>query len=180
MIDKVFEGFLVDQHQKGMDLSAASDIFSLAPMAGDPPFRYLMEFKCPTLVRVDDEVQVTHQSVVGLNFRPEHLRKPVDSAYLLTILHPREAFHPNMKSPFICLGAVEPGIGIIEIIYRVYEVLTFMKYTSVEADALNHDACIYARQNVEQFPLDTRPLKRSNPDGGPSGRSIDLHGHVIR
>jgi len=188
MTDRVFEGFLADQLQKGMELSAASDIFSLVPVAGDPPTKYLMEFRSPTLVRVGNEVLEAEQSVVGLTFRPEHLRRPIDSAYLLSLIHPREIYHPNARHSFICLGSVEPGIGIAEIAYRTYEILSFQKVTSLEYDALNKDACSFCREHIHRFPLDTRPLKRSNlggvidpdADSARRGGDIELDGEVIR
>jgi hypothetical protein len=52
----------------------------------------------------------------------------------------------------------------VEILYRCYDVITFNKVTMREDDALNRDACVWARRNRARFPVDTRPLKRTSPD----------------
>lgn len=183
MTDRVFEGFLNEQLRKGMELSEASDIFSLVPLAGDPSTKFLMEFRSPTLVRVDGEVLEAEQSVIGLTFNRQHLRRPIDSAHLLSLIHPREIYHPNVRFPFICLGSVEPGIGIVEIAYRTYEVLSFQNVTSLEYDALNKEACSFSRNHASRFPLDTRPLKRSNSVEAASddrrGADIELDGEIL-
>ena len=42
----------------------------------------------------------------------------------------------------------------------MHEIITFNKANVREDDALNPDACVWARHNQHRLPVDTRPLKR--------------------
>jgi hypothetical protein len=49
---------------------------------------------------------------------------------------------------------------LVDLLYQVYEILTYQKLTPREDDALNKEACHWARANQKRFPIDRRPLKR--------------------
>ena len=51
-------------------------------------------------------------------------------------------------------------MGLVEILYQIFEIITYGKVTMNEADALNKDACRWARRHTQLFPIDKRPLKR--------------------
>ncbi len=61
----------------------------------------------------------------------------------------------------ICVGHVQPGIGLVDLLYQVWEVLTYRRVVMREDDALNADACRWARSNQARFPTDGRPFKRT-------------------
>jgi ubiquitin-protein ligase len=71
-------------------------------------------------------------------------------------------WHPNvsMEVPLICIGRLTPGTGLVDVLYQVYEILTWHKFNPRENDSLNKTACAWARQNQSRFPVDHRPLKR--------------------
>ena len=46
----------------------------------------------------------------------------------------------------------------------MFEIITYNKATMREDDALNFEACRWARWNTGRFPVDTRPLKRRMAD----------------
>ena len=81
-------------------------------------------------------------------------------ASIVSLLSPGNLYHPNVAPPFICIGRIVPCTSLCELIYQVYEVLTFAKVTPLENDALNRDACQWARRSMQRFPLDARPLRR--------------------
>lgn len=160
-MDKIFEAFLRRQQEQGEALAKDSDRFRLHIGPGAPPQSYIVVFHCQGLVRsAQSEVTVAEEFAVGINFPSDYLRR-ADAAQVLTWLAPAEIFHPNIRAPFICVGRLAPGTALVDIIYQVFEIITWNKVTMREDDALNHDACVWARNNQQQFPVDTRPLKRT-------------------
>jgi hypothetical protein len=85
---------------------------------------------------------------------------------VLAWIEPRGAFHPNVRAPFICIGRLAPGTPLVDLLYRCFEVITWNRVTMREDDALDRDACGWARRNQQRFPVDRRPLKRRSVDLG--------------
>lgn len=162
-MDKVFEGFLRRQFEEGIALAAESDLFDLMPL--DPPplvRRYIASFHCTGLVRAPSgEVMEANRFAVGIAFPDEYMRC-AEPSQVLTWLSPREVFHPNIsnRGPFICVGRMGPGTSLVDLLFQIHEVITFNKATVDERNALNFDACQWARANADRLPVDRRPLKR--------------------
>lgn len=158
MTDPILRAFLATQLVEGMALAAASDLVEVVPLAGVPPRKYLVRFRCTGLVRADDGAIVeADEFAVGVFFREDHLRV-ADPGTLVTWLHPRTVFHPNLRAPAVCLGRVAPGMSLVDIIYQLHAVITYNKATL--DDALNGAAAAWARENPHRLPVDRRPLKR--------------------
>ena len=79
---------------------------------------------------------------------------------MITWFWPLDAFHPNIRPPFLCPGRLKPGTSLVDIIYQCFEIITFQKVTMREMDALNRNACAWTRKNTARFPIDKRGLKR--------------------
>jgi ubiquitin-protein ligase len=77
-------------------------------------------------------------------------------------LYTPRVWHPNVSGdlPLICIGRLAPGTTLVDILYQIYDILTYQKYNPREDDALNKPACAWARANQHRFPIDPRPLKR--------------------
>jgi hypothetical protein len=75
-------------------------------------------------------------------------------------LGPSNVFHPNIHGPksAICVGRLIPGTSLVDILYQVYEMITWQKARLDHA--LNWEAAAWARNNRERLPVDRRPLKR--------------------
>jgi len=162
MQDKIFEAFLKRQYEEGMALAGASDLLELHPMGGDPPDRYVAQFRCKGLMRSQNgEVVEADHFEVGIWFPSDYLRR-AEPFQVLTWLGPFDVFHPNIsdKAPFICVGKLKPNTPLADILYQCFEIITYNKVTMREDDALNTDACVWARENQHKFPIDRRPLKR--------------------
>lgn len=162
MQDKIFEAFLKRQYHDGLALAASSDLVELYPMAGDPPDRYIAGFQCKGLMRSErGEVVEADQFEVGIWFPSDYLRR-AEPFQVLTWLGPFDVFHPNIsdKGPFICVGKLAPNTPLVDIVYQCFEIITYNKVTMREDDALNREACVWARENQHRFPIDRRPLKR--------------------
>ena len=164
MRDRIFEAFLKRQHEEGMALAASSDLLELFPAATDgvaPPQDYLARFNCKGLVRWEGEVYEADCFEVLIYFPDDYLRA-ANPFQVLTWNYPAEVFHPNIsdRSPLICVGRLAPGTSLTDILFQCWEIITYNKVTMREDDALNVEACAWARRNQHRFPVDRRPLKR--------------------
>jgi len=160
--DPVLEGFLARQFEEGMALAGASDLLELAAVDGAPPNRYLARFRCKGLVRSQaGKVEEADRFEVGIWFPSDYLRR-AEPWQVLTWLGPRRVFHPNISDrlPAICVGRLVPGTPLVDLLYQCFEIITFRKVTMREDDALNPEACAWARDHRQRFPVDGRPLKR--------------------
>jgi hypothetical protein len=109
----------------------------------------------------DGAVRESDRFEVGITFPPDYLRR-IDPFEIVTWLGPRNVFHPNIsdRGPFICVGRLAPGMPLVDLLYQVFEIITYQKVTMREDDALNADACAWARRHRDRLPIDRRPLKR--------------------
>ena len=168
MSDVILRSFLERQLQEGLELDRASDLLDLFPMSDSPPDKYVATFHCRGLMREPSgKIAEANLFKVGVWFPSDYLRR-AEPAQVLTWLGPRQVFHPNIsdRAPFICIGRLSPGTPLVDILYQVFEIVTYSKVTMREDDALNRAACAWARENQDLFPVDRRPLKR---------RILDLH-----
>ncbi len=161
MTDVIYESFLRQQLQEGLALSRASDLVELVPTDDELPAKYLARFHCKGLVKRGSTVEVANRFDVGIRFPSDYLRRS-EPTEVLTWLGPRAVFHPNISDwlPVMCVGRLAPGTSLVDLIYQIYEVISYQKVTMVEDDALNRDACVWARQNRDRYPVDRRPLRR--------------------
>jgi hypothetical protein len=167
MSDRIFDAFLKRQTEEGLALARESDLVELIPL-GQPASRFLALFSCNGLIeQAPGKIVDADHFEVGIWFPSDYLRH-VNPFQVLTWLGPRNVWHPNIAAdaPVICPGRLTPGTDLVDILYQVFEIVTWNKVTMREDDALNKAACQWARSNRARFPVDTRPLKR---------RALDLH-----
>ena len=158
--DPIYQRFMERQLAEGMALAEASDILRLhvPPMA--PP-HFVAEYLCKGLVRhADGEVREANGFQVGIWFPQDYLRR-ADPFEMLRVFTPC-IWHPNVSSdlPMICIGRLTAGTSLVDILYQIYDILTYQKYNPREDDCLNKAACAWAREHERQFPIDRRALKR--------------------
>jgi hypothetical protein len=160
---KILASFLQQQHDAAMRLAAESDLLDL--MALDiPAQRYVARFGCTGLVRGDDgTIGEANEFHVGV-WMPDSYLSEIEPLRIVTWLGPSNAFHPQIRPPFMCIGRLGAGTPLVDILFQVWEVITYRKVTMREDDALNPDACVWARRNMQRFPVDPRPLKRRTTD----------------
>jgi ubiquitin-protein ligase len=162
MTDKIFEAFLRRQYEQGMALARDSDLLELIALDGPPPQHYVARFRCKGLVRTDaDDIVEAERFEVGIWFPDDYLCE-AEPLKVLTWFGPRRVFHPNIsdRAPVICVGRLAPGTPLVDILYQCFEIISYGKVTMREDDALNKEACAWARRNQHRFPIDSRPLKR--------------------
>lgn len=158
-MDHIFESWLERQYAAAMALAAASEVLRLHPETTNAPRNYVLHFDCQTVILAEGRVLPWRGCDVLVRIPADYLRVAPNPAWLVSLLAPTHLHHPNVRSPFLCLGRISPGTSLIELIYQIHEVLTFMKFTPREDDALNREACSWARRNMALFPTDTRPLR---------------------
>jgi hypothetical protein len=158
--DPIYRRFLESQFAEGMALAEESDLLRLRVPALAPP-HFVAEFHCQGLVRGEDGVvKEADHFEVGIWFPPDYLRR-ANPFEMLRILTPN-IWHPNIScdAPFICIGRLTPGTALVDILYQIFDIVTYQKYNPREDDSLNKFACAWARGNQHRFPVDGRPLKR--------------------
>jgi|SRR5579872_174163 len=155
--DPIFRAFLRRQADEGRALAAGSDILDLDCLPTGQHF--VAHFDCRGLIQEYGEVRETSGFDVGIFFGSDYLRA-VNPFEVLTLFGPLNTYHPNIAfgAPFICVGRIAPGMPLADLLYQVYEILTYQKLTP--HDALNKEASQWARANQHRFPVDRRPLKR--------------------
>ena len=158
--DPIYEGFMQRQLEEGLELARSSDLLRLhiPPLA--PP-HFVAEFLCNGLIREGDgEIKQANEVQVGIWFPPDYLRR-ADPFQMLRLFSPG-VWHPNVSRelPLICIGRLTPGTTLVDILYQLFDILTYQKYNPRENDSLNKTACAWARENAAKFPIDRRPLKR--------------------
>jgi hypothetical protein len=164
MSDQVFETWLRRQHDDGQVLASQSDLLDLVAFRSD---RFMARFSCRGLVRHASGAIVEADAFsVGIWFPSDYLRTAPHPAHVLTWLGPREIWHPNISSeaPLICVGHLAPGTSLVDLLYQVFEIITWRKVTMREDDALNREACQWARNHPSRYPVDRRPLKHRTLD----------------
>ncbi len=156
MTDTIFDTWLHTQYLEAMSFAQKSDMLKLAPVAGAPPYKYLAEFRCDGLVESRGEISVSDRHLIGVSFPSDYLRSSSHPGQVLTWLEPAAEFHPNIRSPFCCVGHIAPGMSLLNLLHQVFQMITWQRYTPREDDALNADACRWARRNAERLPIDSR------------------------
>lgn len=164
--DAVYEAFLTSQHEEGMALAGSSDVLDLHPLEQKPSSVWVARFSCKGIVRLEDgRFEEAECFEVGIRFPRDYLKR-AEPMEVLTYLGPRNVWHPNISDrlPLICVGHLVPGTPLVDLLYQCFEIITYHKVTPREDDCLNPAACAWARDNVDRFPLDARPLKRPDLD----------------
>jgi len=156
-MDEILRSFLDYNFPAAEALAAESNLLEVVLLR---PQHMIANFACKGLVRTaDGEIREHAEFSVGFHF-PDHYLSQANPFEVLTWLGPHEAWHPNIWPPAICIGHIDPGTPIPDLLYRTYEVITYVNSNPIEQEALNHHACAWARDNQHRFPIDSRALKR--------------------
>ena len=165
--DPILQGFLSDAYRMSAQIFASSDLIE---GEWQTPQHLLLHLSCHGLVRTSaGRIEEHDHFEFGIHL-PSHYLSWVDPMSVLTVLSPVEMFHPNARAPVACIGPIEAGTLIDDLIYRVYDLVCFNNYTVVEQGALNSEACRWARNRMDLFPIDPRPLLWRHGDPVPPAR----------
>lgn len=159
MLDYQTRSFLERSFSDAKKLADESDILEFIMAAGDPVNKCVARFHAPGLVRnpATGEITTAPFCDVGIWFPDDYLSRCMPFE-VITWLYPIHAWHPQIKAPFACLGHLNEGTRLVDILYQCYEIWTYQKVNW--ADPLNREAADWGRRELERFPIDRRPLKR--------------------
>lgn len=98
---------------------------------------------------------------IGIYFPPDYLCA-ANFLKVITLFSPTTFSHPNAAPPHLCVGRLEPGTGLVDILYQIHDLITFKNVGVLEDDSLNRGACQWYRnpKNWDGRPVDSRPLRR--------------------
>jgi hypothetical protein len=168
-MDRVLDGFLEEQWREASALAARSSVLTLVPGGGSPPDRYVARFACRTLVREPGGAIVEAEGFeVGIRFPPDYLRRKPSLIEVISFMGPANAFLPNVGPgpggrTYLCIGEIYPQTPLVDLLLRCYEIASGQHLTTSEGDALNHEACAWARANPQRFPSDPRTMLGREP-----------------
>lgn len=159
--DPIFASFLEYQWEEGQALAAESSTLELYPVAGGGWQSLVARFTCRGLIRLPDGSKAEAERFdVGIRFPDDYLRR-ANAFQVLTWHGPREVFHPNIdpRKKVLCIGPLAAATPLVSLLYRCHDLITYRKLTVREDDALNAEACQWARGRLSLFPVDERPLR---------------------
>ena len=117
---------------------------------------WFLELHCKGLIRQPGhEVQERDCFHVGVLLSPDYLRRVEPTTVSMLTPH---VWHPNVNGPAMCLGRIRPATPISDLVIQIVEILCYLNYTPVEHDALNAEACQWARNHTGRFPLERRGI----------------------
>jgi hypothetical protein len=157
VFDEVTHAFLCNSRDEFLRRCRPGGLLEYSDLGRDAPWLWRLTFKTRGLVRDgDEEPRLVEQHVVALRFLPDYLRR-ADRFEMLALVEPRNAFHPNLAPPGICVQ-VRPGETLVEICDSLHSLLSWRLRQFQEHDALNKSACAWGRAHVDDLPIDRRPL----------------------
>jgi hypothetical protein len=165
-MNKPMERFLRNQTKEALQLAQRCPLFDLRPMEPDPVSRYLVRFNCRGLVKEPDG-RIVEESEFWVKIRfPKHYLNRTSTFEVITWAGPDNIFHPNVfvgardrrMARAVCIGDLGPGTPLTRILVQLHNVIRYWNYSTIEQDALNPDACVWARNNMDRLPIDDRQL----------------------
>ncbi len=157
VFDEVTHAFLCNSRDDFLERCRRGGLVEAAGLGRDAPWLWKLTFQTRGLARVGDgEPFPVERHVAAVRFLPDYLRR-ADRFEMLALVEPRNAFHPNLMPPGICVQ-VRPGETLTEIAESLHDLFRWQLKQLAENDALNKVACAWGRAHLDQFPLDRRPL----------------------
>jgi len=138
---------LAADHQKLREYIDRHPRLELLAADGDPPERYVIEYKIRSLRQVGEELREVSKHQVEIVLPRDYPRMAPQCRMLTPV------FHPNIAPHAICVGdhwsAGEPIWGLVA---RIGEMLAWQSYNV--KSPLNGEAARWAEQNQDDLPLD--------------------------
>jgi ubiquitin-protein ligase len=161
-------------------LEAQSDLFQTDSSVGDPPEQYRLLLRCRGIERlVGSEPVYRDEHVVEIEL-PAGYPRTRPNVYFKTPI-----FHPNIQDRQqggVCLGTWYASMWLDELVMILIEMVQYrIPPTTTSFDALNLDAVHWLRKNLDQMPVDPRPIFRhpqtvlSNNTERGKGKDSNIH-----
>jgi hypothetical protein len=157
VFDDVTTDFLHNSRDEFVGRCRRGGLVEYADLGFRAPWLWRLTFHTRGLVRdPGGEVTPVDRHVVAVRFLPDYLSR-ANQFQMMALVEPRNAFHPNLAPPAICLQVL-PGQTLLEIAEGLHKLLSWRLRQLAENDALNRDACAWGRAHLDEVPVDSRPL----------------------
>ncbi|WP_169977158.1 ubiquitin-conjugating enzyme E2 [Tautonia rosea] len=146
--------------------------------SGDPPQRYLVEFRGRSLARERGKIIAQDSHQVEIKLGASYPRSMPELRWLTPI------YHPNISEiGLVCLGGYNthwvPSLQLDELCEMLWDMARFHNYDL--RSPYNRDAALWAaNQSTFAFPMDARPLRdvraaqgRFEPEGVASSQGTE-------
>src|SRR5262245_20541680 len=115
VFDEVMSEFLRNSRDEFVARCQRGGLLEYGDLGASVPWLWRLTFFTRGLMRDETgEVLPVERHVVALRFLPDYLRT-VNQFQSIALLEPRNAFHPNLAPPAICLH-LYPGMPLLEIV----------------------------------------------------------------
>jgi ubiquitin-protein ligase len=131
---------------------AHSSIMRVQSFAGDPPDRYVIDFRVRGLMRGPQGSPVYRdQHFAEIQLTSEYPRQSPKCRMLTPI------FHPNIEPAAICVGDHwTAGERLVDLVIRIAELIAYQAYNI--KSPLDGEAAMWADQNRQHLPIDRRDM----------------------
>ena len=118
---------------------------------GNPPERYLIEYKVTGLVMENENIEKRNSHIVEIILPSEY--PGIEPICRMS----SPVFHPNIDSNKICIADYwAAGESLVDVIVRIGEIISYQNYNI--KSPLNGEAAKWAGQNISRFPIDIAEL----------------------
>lgn len=146
---------LQSDHERLQKLVMESDLIRIAATEGYPPEKYVIEFTCRGVERLNRGQPVfSSYHRVGIYLTAGYPTRAPQMRWLT------EIFHPNISSGgSVCVGTWYASKWLDELVYMLAEMVQYRNYDDALDNILNSEAATWARENRHLFPVDPREIK---------------------
>jgi ubiquitin-protein ligase len=147
--------------EKVSSLNKKSDLIYVEPLGNDHTY-YRVTYRCKGLMksRINGEIVETDFHAMEIYLHKDYPRKPPRLIWLTDVFHPNILSH--LENGGVCIGKWSPMETLDALIIRIGEMVQYRGYNI--RDALNEEAKKWAEENLNRFPVDTRPLLKQPPE----------------
>jgi ubiquitin-protein ligase len=131
---------------------ANSGVIRVHSVQGNPPEKYVIEYRVRGLVRGPQAPAYQDQHLAEIQLTSEYPRQSPKCRMLTPI------FHPNFEPATICVGDHwTAGERLVDLIIRIAEMIAFQAYNI--KSPLDGEAAMWADQNRQYLPTDRRDMR---------------------
>ncbi|MEY3143781.1 MAG: hypothetical protein RLY21_2274 [Planctomycetota bacterium] len=143
---------LLNEHERLQKLFGAHPLVSVRPTAGNPPDRYIVEYRVGGLERrPDGTLVVRRQHQMEIVLPAEYPRMPAACRMLTPV------FHPNIDAFTVCTSDFHSAQETLaDLVVRVGQMISFQKHNV--KSPLNGEAAVWCEQNLGRLPVDPSDL----------------------
>jgi ubiquitin-protein ligase len=138
---------LAADHEQVVAAFASHPHVSLVQVEGDPPTRYVVEYRVMGLCGIDGREPRAASAHRAEIYLPDGYPRRPPFVRMLT-----PVFHPNIDPRKVCVGDHwSAGQSLVQLILRVAEMVCWQSYNV--KSPLNAEAAAWAERNASRLPL---------------------------